>query len=215
MKSIGILGIIAVLLGLVSPARAQTHPDFTGLWRPIGLGRQILTVDGQSPPLLPGVRKAVPDDNEHNSCAAPGTPRIFFEPGSFLIVERPYQALFLFEYQRLFRRVFMRQLPGEIDPTFMGYSLGHWEGDTLVVETGTFNTETTLDRAGTPHSDALQLTERLRLANPTTLIDLMTVEDPKTFVRPWQTRFEFTRQPGMRIEEDACPDRIAATPHSG
>ena len=200
-----------LLLFLVMALPAWAHPDFTGRWQPVGLGAQILMLNGQAPPLLPGVARAAPDHNEETSCTAPGTPRIFFEPGSFLIVQRPYQVLFLFEYQRLFRRVFMHKLGGEIDPSFMGYSLGHWEGDTLVVETSIFNTETTLDRAGTPHSDELALTERLRLTRGGMLEDLMTVTDPKVFPRAWQTRFTFEKQSGMRIGEDACPDRVAGS----
>jgi hypothetical protein len=103
-----------------------------------------------------------------------------------------------------------------MDPNWMGVSAGHWDGDTLAVESQGFNDLTTLDAAGLPHSTQLQVAERLRKLDADTLEDIITVTDPKTYTKPWSTRVTYRRQPGLRLKEyvctDANPEAKAQTP---
>ncbi len=97
--------------------------------------------------------------------------------------------------------------PDDLDPTFMGASVGRWDGDRLVVETSGFNTRTTLDRSGLPHSDALRLVERFRLIDQgRRLEDRVTITDPKTFSRPWSATVVFDRRPDLEPKEYLCSE---------
>ena len=89
------------------------------------------------------------------------------------------------------------------DPGYMGDSVGHWEGDTLVVDTIGFNDKTTLDMGGMPHSDAMHVIERIRRIDDNTLEDLITVDDPKTFTKPWTQRMRYKTSNDV-IQEDFC-----------
>ncbi len=104
------------------------------------------------------------------------------------IVQAPRETMILYEAGNLHRQVFTdgRTLPKEFDlPAFLGYSAGHWEGDTFVVETEGFNDKTSLDGRGDPHSDALRLTERFHRRDFGHLDWEMTFDDPKTYTRPF------------------------------
>jgi len=196
-------------------------PDLTGTWKPAAGQEEIRTLDGKPPPLLPaaldvyrrhlqllksGDRKLDPVSR----CIPPGVPRIMYENRPFEIVQRPDLVVLLFEYQRLVRHIYVggSHPPDVAVPPYLGHSIGHWDGNTLVVDTVDLNDETFLDAAGMPHSDALHIVERLRLLDGGRhLEDVFTVDDPKTFVRSWQARRIYDRKPGMSIREDACLDR--------
>ena len=87
----------------------------------------------------------------------------------------------------------------------MGESVGHWEGDTLVVETGNFNDKTWLDRRGLPHSNQLRLVERIRRSNDNELTIDITVQDPVAYTEPWTARRVFDTV-DWRLEENICLD---------
>jgi hypothetical protein len=93
-------------------------------------------------------------------------------------------------------------------PTSMGVAVGHWESDTLVIESGGMRDETMLDGAGLPHSDQIRLTERLRLLSKNVLEDRFAVDDPQTYTRPWETVMTYRRPPADSAKEDVCLDRI-------
>ncbi|PYU25860.1 MAG: hypothetical protein DMG32_11355 [Acidobacteria bacterium] len=96
-------------------------------------------------------------------CYPPGVPRVYFHPYPFEFVQTPKYLLMIFEYDHTVRRIYTdgRPLPKDPDPLWLGYSVGHWEGDaTFVVDTVGFNEKTWLDRLGVPHSDQLHVTER-------------------------------------------------------
>lgn len=98
---------------------------------------------------------------------------------------------------------------GSEQPGPMGFSKGHWEGDTLVIETTQLLDTTLIDGAGIPHSDALKLVEHVRLRSPNVLENRIRIEDPATFTQPWETVVSYKRQPrGTHLEEDVCLDRI-------
>jgi hypothetical protein len=92
----------------------------------------------------------------------------------------------------------------------MGFPLGHFDGDTLVVRTVGLSDATVLDTSGLPHSEQMVLTERLRVLPDGRLEDRMTIDDPETFTQPWETVLTFHRDAAARVTDDVCPDRIAS-----
>ncbi len=92
----------------------------------------------------------------------------------------------------------------------MGFPVGHWEGDTLVIRSVGLTDATVLDATGLPHSEQLTLTERLHVRSDGRLEDRMRFEDPATFTQPWETVLTFHRDAAARVADDVCPDRMAA-----
>ena len=97
-----------------------------------------------------------------------------------------------------------RELPKDSDPLWMGYSIGHWDRDDLVVETASFNDKTWLDVRGHPHSDALKLTERYHRPDPQHLQISFTIDDPKMYTSTWIVRNSFELKPTWEIGEAFC-----------
>jgi len=118
-----------------------------------------------------------------------------------------YIAL-LFEQNTWFHVIFMnREHPKDLDPTWFGHSVGRWDGDTLVVDTIGFNGSTRLDTLGHPHSDQLHLIERYTLTDPQHIAYEMTIDDPKTYTKPWKNARVFTRmKPGQELIEYSCEE---------
>jgi hypothetical protein len=118
----------------------------------------------------------------------PGFPLAGLLSEPIKIIQAPRETVILYEVDNLHRQVFTdgRKLPKEFDfPAFLGYSVGHWEGDVFVVETGGFNDKTPFDTMGHPHSDALRITERFRRRDFGHLDVEMTFDDPKMYSRPF------------------------------
>ena len=99
-----------------------------------------------------------------------------------------------------------RPLPQDPNPTWMGYSTGHWDGDTLVVDTAGFNDRGWLDIEGHPHTDALRITERFRRRDFGHMDLELTIDDPKTFTRPFSFRLDKTLAPDTDLLESVCED---------
>ena len=89
-------------------------------------------------------------------------------------------------------------------PYFNGHSVGHFEDDTLVIQTRGFKDETFLDATGAPHTGMLETTERIRRISPTQLEDVITIHDPEYYARDWQARFVYTLRNDVRIEDYVC-----------
>jgi hypothetical protein len=151
---------------------------------------------------------SVTDDPVIKNCFPPGTPRIYLQPFPLQIVQTPKEIIMIYEYDHTVRYIFTdgRAHPADVTPTYMGHSIGKWEGDTLVVDTVGFNEKTWLDREGHQHSDQLHVVERFhRLDRDNLRIDI-TMEDAKALVKPWITQLRFQLQPTWDIEELACTD---------
>jgi len=141
-------------------------------------------------PLRPGVKLMRPRNVDPADICAHviGIPVAGLLSEPVKIVQAPRETMILYEVDNLHRQVFTdgRTLPKEFDlPAFLGYSVGHWEGDTFVVETAGFNDQTALDGMGHPHSDALRLTERFRRRDFGHLDWEMTFDDPQTYTKPF------------------------------
>jgi hypothetical protein len=152
----------------------------------------------------------IPETNDpvFHGCFPPGVPRIFLHPFPMEIVQAPDKVLMLFEYDQMRREIYTDGRPHDTStgPTWMGDSIGHWEGDTLVVDTTNFNDKTWLDRIGHPHSDQLHLVERFRRRNHETLVDDITIEDPKAYTKPWTISLDFKLRSNWKILEQFCED---------
>jgi hypothetical protein len=156
---------------------------------PAGIG----VVEGGEVPYLPEALK-IKQQNYANrlkldpevKCYLPGVPRATYMPYPFQIVQTPKTVLFSYEYDGAVRTIYMDNPGAAPVDSWMGWSAGRWEGDTLVVDATGFNDQTWFDRAGDFHSDALHVVERYTLAGPDVLNYEATIEDPKTFSRPWK-----------------------------
>jgi hypothetical protein len=115
----------------------------------------------------------------------------------------------LYEGGSRYRQIFLdgRPLPPDPNPAWMGYSVGHWEGDTLVVETAGFNDRTWLDMAGHPHSEQLRVTERFRRIDFGHIQRQITFDDPQTLTKPLTFSLDLIYAPDTEILENVCEDR--------
>jgi hypothetical protein len=157
-----------------------------------------------------GRRRAVPPAQGNDlvgDCNPQGVPRILFFPRPFEFVQVKDRVIQIFQWHRALRDIRIgAKLPEEVDiPTWYGYSAGKWDGDTFVVETIGFDDRTWLDHFGYPHSDEMKLTERYHRLNRDTLELSITVDDPKTYTRPWVSEKKvFTLQPNAQLLEEIC-----------
>jgi hypothetical protein len=145
------------------------------------------------------------------NCFPPGVPRIYLQRGGpFEIIQIPGRVLMVFEYDHFIRQIYTdgRAHPKDEIPTWMGDSVGKWEGDTLVVDTVGFNDNTWLDNVGHPHSDQLHLIERIRRVDHNTLTIDLTIDDPKAYTKPWSARQVFELKPTWNIGEMICEDNV-------
>jgi hypothetical protein len=116
----------------------------------------------------------------------------------------------LFEYDHFVRHIYtdgrehIKDFPG----TYMGDSIGKWEGDTLVVDTTGFNDKTWLDNDGHPHSEDLHIVERMRRVDHDTLTIDTTIEDPKAYTKPWGGHAVYELKPDWSLGEMICEDNV-------
>jgi hypothetical protein len=132
-------------------------------------------------------------------CYLPGVPRAMYMPYPFQIMQTPTHILMAFQYAGAVRTIDMQRAPATPVDTWMGYSAGRWDGDTLVIDSKGFNDKTWFDRAGNFHSDALHVVERILPISSGALRYEATIEDPKVFKHPWKMSTVLYR----RVEKDA------------
>jgi hypothetical protein len=181
---------------LNAPApRVSGKPDLTGLWRfSADPYSNNVTVDLKPEEIDPSVvtlyKQRMEDlgkDDPSTFRCLPSGPRQLYAPASWVrIVQTPAMIVMLYE-DLIYRQVFMdgRELPKDPNPSFMGYSVGRWDGDTLVVDSTGFNDRTWLDFGGHPHSEGLKMTERIKRTNLGRLEVDVRLEDRKFYGRPW------------------------------
>lgn len=142
------------------------------------------------------------------SCLPGGMPRVMVNPYPQEIVVKKNQVLILKELQSQVRRIYTdgRKPPPDLENSYIGYSTGHWEGDTLVADTVGMRGDTVYDRTAAPHSDQIKVHERMRLVNPNLWEDEITVTDPVAFTKPWVVKIQYRRQPTWEITEYVCEE---------
>jgi hypothetical protein len=143
-------------------------------------------------------------------CYMPGVPRATYMPYPFQILQGTDTIVIAYEFAGASRTIHLGKVPDSPAPTWMGWSRGRWEGDSLVVEVTDFNEETWFDRAGNFHSDALRVTERYTPTSTDHLLYEATIEDPKVFTRPWKIRMPLYRriESGKKLLEYKCVEFV-------
>jgi hypothetical protein len=204
-------------LAAPAPKTADGKPDFSGLWQP-GPNPYFLDVI-QDPKdesiFLPApealFKKHLSDfrrDNPTSHCL-PGGPLTILGAGLHRIIQSPTVVALLYEGGSRYRQIFLdgRELPKDPNPAWMGYSVGRWDGDTLVVVTTGFNDRTWLDMAGHPHSEQLRVTERFRRIDFGHIQRQITFDDPQTLTRPLIFSVALSYALDAEIMENICEDR--------
>jgi hypothetical protein len=199
---------------------AGSAERFNGVWLIEKAPQTLTTVDGKPAPLRPEARaeyekrlaarhKGDLSFDRASWCAAAGVPRLMLEPHPFEILVNPRQVAFLYEWNRWARLIDMTG--HDLQPYYplaFGTANGRFDGDRLVVVTRGLMSQTFLDRSGLPHSEDLVLTETFRLKSAGVLENRIRIDDPKTYTSAWEAVVTYRRQPGARLKEDVCLDRI-------
>jgi len=149
------------------------------------------------------------------NCLPQGVPKINVTPIPFKIVQNPDEVIILYEAFGIYRQIFMdgRELPKDSNPSWMGYSVGKWDKDALVVETSGFNGKTWLDQVGHPTTEALQVTERFRRPDFGHLTIEVTINDPKAYTRPWTVTEGMQLLADTDLLEFVCNENNLDIPH--
>ena len=208
-------------LSAPAPRASNGHPDLSGIWiarrqytNPKGRGLERYMPDGSKAPMLPGAEKfyaEITGNGKYDAadpserCLPDGIPNHML-PIPIKIVQTPGVILTLFEEFTVFRQIFTdgRKLPVDPTPTWFGYSVAHWDKNTLVVESSGFNEKTYLDGEGLPHSEDLLITERYNRPDFGHLKIEFTFTDPKNYARPWSATIPFDLMPDTELMEHLC-----------
>jgi hypothetical protein len=170
-------------------------------------------VEGGTIPYLPAALKkrqenmaGWPKTDPEAKCYMPGIPRAHYMPYPFQIVQGQRDILFVYEYASANRIVHMSNHTESPVDSWMGWSNGKWDGDTLVIEVTGNNDQTWFDRSGNHHTEQLKVTERFSLQGDNVLMYEATMEDPGTFSRPWRIRMPLFRrlEPNVQLLEYKC-----------
>jgi hypothetical protein len=190
-------------------------PDFGGLWEiTFGGGPRG---GGESPALTPeyaakleqyqdAVARGEIEDGPAANCVPNGMPAIMTQPYPIEILFTPGKVTILIEAYSQWRQIFMdgRAHPEDPDLTFNGHSIGHWEGDTLVVDTVGFTTDTSLGLQGMRHSDKMRIVERFKLASPDRLEIETTITDTQALTKPLTRTAAYGRHRDWTLAEYVC-----------
>lgn len=147
-------------------------------------------------------------DDPTARCLPPGIPRgVMLGLFPQQIIQTPRQIVILYEYMSVFRVIPLNaKHPDDMIPSYVGNSIGHWEGDTLVVDVTGFNDKTWLSGTGTFHSDQLHITERYTRVDKDKIDYDVTMEDPQVLTRPWTLHSTLMLREGTRLEEYVCAE---------
>src|SRR5690348_13326391 len=203
-------------LSAPAPRLPNGKPDLSGIWEPMEnkYVRNIAADLKQEVPFQPWA-KALFDqriDGSHSkedpdaNCLPQGVPKISAAPAPWKIVQSPGFIVIVYEAFNLWRQIFLdgRTLAADVNPTWMGYSTGKWEGDTLVVDSRGFNGKAWLDQLGRPSTDALHVIERFHRKDYGHMDLQITIDDPKAYTRPWTVTEEVHLLPEAELLEFIC-----------
>jgi hypothetical protein len=206
-------------------AEAQSAaPDISGTYwaieynakiAPLGGGELPLTADGKAAyeANIAGLKDGSIKDVARKYCVADGLPRLLASPYPFEILQAPPgQITMVHELNHQIRAIAMdKPLPSSKEmaalPLYNGHSVGHFEGDVLVIQSAGFNGGTFLDATGAPHTDDLKTTERVRKTGPTELENVITIHDPDYYDKDWQARFVYALRNDVRLEDYVCGEK--------
>ena len=201
-------------LSAPAPKTADGKPDLSGIWqgtddkyfRDLGAG-------GVEVPTLPWAEKLYKERKENlqkghpsERCLGHGVTDYDTQVSLRRVVQTPGMIAFLFEGYNHYRQIFMdgRPLPKTTQPSYMGYSTGRWEGDTLVVETNGLNNEGWLDMNGHPQTESTHITERFRRRDFGHMDLQLTIDDPTAYTKPWSANVHWGYVPDEELIEAIC-----------
>ena len=205
-----------------APHTSDGHPDLSGVWSPDTRPLQVIA-PAKDIPFQPWSRQltdARADGSQGKDDPAayciPGMPKLVVLPYPYKIVQQvPDMMLILYEGFTTYRQIFTdgRALPKDPQPSWLGYSVGKWDGDTFVVETIGVNERTWLDNAGRPHTGVMRLTERYHRRDFGHLEMKLTIDDPKTYTKPWTVNEDAVLLPDTDLLEYICSEDNKDVPH--
>jgi hypothetical protein len=207
--------------GFSGLAYGADAPDISGIYWAKQYNAKIQLVGGGELPLtaagkaayetnMAGLKDGSITDTARKFCVPDGLPRVLATPYPFEIIQAPPgQVTMVHELNHQIRVVAMdKPMPSDKElipfPFYNGHSVGHFEGDTLVVDSAGFNEKTFIDATGAPHTDEMRTTERIRKISPTQLEDVITIHNPEYYTRDWQARFVYTLRNDVRLEDYVC-----------
>jgi hypothetical protein len=170
-------------------------PEYLAEWRAARARERELTQQG------------IPPVNSGSACLPQGMPGMMMGMFPMEVLETPGQVTFIQEAFNQVRRVYLDEeliAAEDAEPRFSGHSVGHWEGDTLVMET--VGVKENARFQGAPHSMNMRISERLRLLGENYMENVVTVTDPEYLTEPWTWTFMYRRWPGYKIQEYVCED---------
>jgi len=227
---------------LTAPApRVNGHPDLSGVWQlepnpcnPQGLnpcddypaGPEFVNLGAHLPGDIPyqpwvvdfvnSMAVGLGKDDPVALCKPGGLVRLLTYPQYRKFLQMPGLFMILSERETTFRQIFLdgRSLPKDPNPTWLGYSVGKWDRDTLVVESVGFRDGTWLDRRGSQLTSAGKITEKYRRPNVGNLEIEITIDDPKAYTRPWTVKLHEILVPDTDLLEYQCGDNEKDAAHS-
>ena len=154
-------------------------------------------------------------DAPFSHCLPMGVPLADIGPGPYKIIQTPGLVIILYELDGSFRQIYTdgRKLPADPQPSWMGYSIGRWDGDTLVVDSNGFNDRAWLDGFGHPHSEALRVTERFHRSDSGHMDVQITIDDPQSYTKPFTIKSTHQLLPDTDILESVCAENEKDAKH--
>ena len=203
------------ILTAPSPKTPDGKPDLSGIWRVVSdKYLRNMAADNVPVPFTPSAAALYNERQNKNGKGRPSDrclPRGV--PAALLVRDHPWKIvqtsgviLMLYDESLHHRQIFLdgRGFPEDPTPSWFGYSIAKWEGDSLVAETMGFNEETWIDDGGHPHSDAMHVIERFRRRTVGTLEIEITIDDPKSYTGPWTATVLFELLPDTDLGEHVC-----------
>jgi hypothetical protein len=215
-----IRGVHPVPSGL-TPRTPDGKPDFSGVWHALRDADPDAEITAEKPPALPWAAAIAKERTESNGKDSPGVrclPTSVQLMSLFWlnkVVQTPTLLLIISEGAvPAFRQIFLDgRHPADLDPTWLGYSTGKWEGDTLVVDTIAFNDKAWIAPGNFPHTEKLRMTTRIRRPDLGHLEFETTYDDPGTFTKLWKVRQAADLAPGEEIWEYICNENNQDAEH--
>jgi hypothetical protein len=194
-------------------------PNLSGVWLGQTSNRTITPIDGSSTPFLPWAKEyfdtrakfeaaGQPAYDPTANCLPSGVPRVIANGYPLDIVQLPNMIIIGVESGHGYRVIHLdgKPKPANVPDSWLGYSVGHWEGDTLVVETTGLSPYTQVDEEGRPKSKDMRVVERYTKRAPDVVEILFTMYDDRTYTRPWTARSQFKWAPNVRLAEYICEE---------
>jgi hypothetical protein len=215
--------VVATALSASAHA-ADAAPDIFGTYWATQYNAKIQIVGGGDLPLttvgkaaydknIAGLKDGSITDAARKFCVPDGLPRLLATPYPFEIINAPRgQVTMVHELNHEVRVIAMNKpLPSDTElipyPYYNGHSVGHFDGDTLVIETAGFNDKTFIDATGAPHTDEMHTLERVRKIGATQIEDIIAIHDPQYYTLDWQARFVYNLRNDVRLQDYVCGDQ--------